>query len=473
MQVDVTLVVDVLVAVCDAAGVNVDVAMGLVAERASQPPGGVEHETIDALDVVDLNDNVFATAPEFAETNRNVMTDPRLSLIHDDGRSFLKRTDRRYDLVTSEPPPPRNEGVYRLYSREYYQSVLEHLTPNGMMTQWLPSYQMAPEASALIVRTFIDAFPHTLLFTGDRNEYVLVGSPAPIDLTRLERQFAAMDERSAVRQDLHRVGIDQPIQVLARVIHGDTALRERFARGRVISDRRNDLARHVVDPASPIVFMYDPLRVLADIGADALESGETLRRTVLDLARLKTAVPDFPSSALMAVRLTDAGDAVASAHADWIQFEEVGMQVFAADIQGRTREEIDLLRRSLEIVPDHPTTLARIAIVQRRIGQVEPSLATWQRCLARMPEFAHAHLGAGRMLLELDRVDEAVTHLRRATELAPASAPYRTALGDALARTGDTAAATRAYNAAMALEEGDALSPPPRKPSKVTQVDPE
>src|SRR5262249_51262869 len=97
------------------------------------------HEELTAIDIVDVNDRVFDTAPEFARTNGRVYQDPRVRLIHDDGRRFLRQSHDTWDLVTSEPPPPREAGVYRLYSREYYQSVLAHLTPSGMMTQWLPA----------------------------------------------------------------------------------------------------------------------------------------------------------------------------------------------------------------------------------------------------------------------------------------------------------------------------------------------
>src|SRR5262249_32498279 len=89
------------------------------------------HDTISSVDVVDLSRSVFATAPVFAETNGNAHRDPRVRFIHDDGRSFLRRTDARYDLITSEPPPPLHVGVYRLYSREYYQQARAHLTPGG------------------------------------------------------------------------------------------------------------------------------------------------------------------------------------------------------------------------------------------------------------------------------------------------------------------------------------------------------
>ena len=61
------------------------------------------HETLDRIDIVDLNYNVLQTAPEFSDTNNNVVSDPRVRLFCDDGRNFLKVTHQTYDLITSEP----------------------------------------------------------------------------------------------------------------------------------------------------------------------------------------------------------------------------------------------------------------------------------------------------------------------------------------------------------------------------------
>ena len=203
------------------------------------------HESIQQIDTVDLNENVFATAPAFWAHHGNVHRDSRLRMIVDDGRSFLNVSDETYDLITSEPPPPMAGGVYRLYSREYYEQVLEHLTPDGLMTQWLPEAQMPGDAAELAVRTFVDLFPHSLLLRGSGSHLILVGSPSPIDLDRVADRF---DLSEGVAGDLLRIGIWEPSQLVARVIRDDAALRSRIGAGRVLSDQHNDLEHLLYDP---------------------------------------------------------------------------------------------------------------------------------------------------------------------------------------------------------------------------------
>ena len=88
-------------------------------------------------------------------------------------------------------------GVYRLYSVEYYRQVLDHLTERGMMTQWLPVYQMPEEAVHLALRAFVQSFPHSLLLAGFENEYILVGAKAPFDFRETDPATGKWLESSA------------------------------------------------------------------------------------------------------------------------------------------------------------------------------------------------------------------------------------------------------------------------------------
>ncbi len=223
------------------------------------------HDSIRHLDVVDLNRNVFETAWEFAASNSEVYKDPRVRLINDDGRSFLRLSSNAYDLITSEPPPPMQAGVYRLYSREYYQDVLAHLTPTGMMTQWLPAYQMPPAAAKEAIATFVTVFPHTLLYSGVGGELILLGSRAAVDVDRLVQRFPA---KGAARGDLAAILIDTPAKLGARIVRTDAGLRRDFLPGRAISDERNDLEQMFFTHSTEVI-NYDPAEVLAWLRTDA------------------------------------------------------------------------------------------------------------------------------------------------------------------------------------------------------------
>ena len=217
------------------------------------------YDSIRRIDIVDLNRNVFDTAPEFASTNFEVYRDPRVRLINDDGRSFLRLSRDTYDLITSEPPPPMQAGVYRLYSREYYQDVLSHLTATGMMTQWLPVYQMPAKAVDEAIATFVTVFPYTLLYSGISQELILLGSREPIDIDRLWQRFPAS---GLAREDLAAIFVETPARLGIRIVRTDATLRRDYFGTQTISDQRNDLEQMFLGTKAGAV-TYDPREVLA------------------------------------------------------------------------------------------------------------------------------------------------------------------------------------------------------------------
>jgi spermidine synthase len=212
------------------------------------------HSSIRQIDVVDLNYSVFQTAPEFALTNNDVHRDPRLRMINDDGRGFLRLTDEKYDLITSEPPPPMVEGVYRLYSHEYYEAALARLTQDGIMTQWLPTSSLSQEGTDLIVSTFLDIFPYTLLFRGWEyrgnrgSELLLAGSHKPIDTDKIIRNF---HRDQAVVDDLAKVGVRSGMDIVLRIQANEKQLAKSYANVGILSDQHNDLEHSLINPTLP------------------------------------------------------------------------------------------------------------------------------------------------------------------------------------------------------------------------------
>ena len=272
------------------------------------------HDTIDHIDIVDLNDKVFESASEFDKWNRQVYKDERVRLIHDDGRHFLDITDGKYDIVTSEPPPPMAAGVYRLYSQEYYESVLDHLTPTGMMSQWLPIYQMPRESIELAIRTFINVFPNALLISGWGNDFILVGSPSEINLATIEARFYQSDQ---VLLDLEQAETQNVIALLGRIVDSDRGLRIKYAEGRIISDQHNDLEQLLMTPEPMDGLAFDPVSVLEDLQLDDLAIGPKLRETMLHFGRLRHRVPGFPFES-MANQQRRESDNISLSDADWI-----------------------------------------------------------------------------------------------------------------------------------------------------------
>lgn len=382
------------------------------------------HDTIEQIDAVDLNRQVFASAHAFADRNRDVAKDPRLRMIVDDGRNFLRLTDQAYDLVTSEPPPPMSSGVYRLYSREYYEDVLEHLTPGGMMTQWLPVYQMPGDAVRLAMATFLDVFPHALLFVGFNSELILVGSKIPLDLVRMVERY---DDQESVVCDLRSINVNNPISLLARIMRTDASLREEYGVGPLISDQRNQFDRLFLFSDRLSAVTYDPREVFDFVTGQSAELGAEVAPVMHHLGRLRYRVPRFP---LFTVAQDDG---IPMSGADWRRITSLEEAAARRVTRGDSSGALRLLGRALELGPEHPELLLLTSGELAKTGQfgvAEQRLREFQRL---EPADAAGHAALGSIFVQQGLGAEALGEFRRAVQLRPDWPPAMNNLGWILA----------------------------------------
>jgi hypothetical protein len=141
---------------------------------SGQTAHAVRDEGASSLDIVDINSSVFAMAHYF-RSNHGVLNDPIVNAVSMDGRAWLRRTDRRYDIVTLEPMPPILAGVNALYSKEFYELVADRLEPGGVVAQWLPIHVLPPVYAKAATRTFAEAFPDSILWMTSTGPGILLG----------------------------------------------------------------------------------------------------------------------------------------------------------------------------------------------------------------------------------------------------------------------------------------------------------
>ncbi len=370
------------------------------------------HGTILQLDVVELNTQVVRSADAFDRTHGGVQRDSRVRFIHDDGRHYLRATNERYDLITSEPPPPMQDGVQRLYSVEYYCDAAARLTPTGLMSQWLPAYQMPARAARMAVASFIDVFPHALMFVGHGREFILVGGAQPIDLKRIEQRFNASD---FVRLDLRRFGTRRAVDLLARVVMGPSQLRAFTQDAPTVSDQRNDFATTFMAASGVTTLPYDPAGWLDELNVSSLANANELRRVVTHLGRLRHRVPDFP---VLSFNYPNSADHTPDlSGADWVGIERLQREAASAE---SVRERLRALGDLLDISDALPGIHVQVGVTHMNARQADRAVLAFRRAIAIDPDddMAYALLGdALRMLGE----DEAA---REAYDKALAIDPY-------------------------------------------------
>ena len=82
------------------------------------------HPQVKKVDSVELSSSVIKAGKMFADQNHNVLANPKVNFMIQDGRNHLLTTHKLYDVITSEPPPPRTAFTVNLYTKEYYELII-------------------------------------------------------------------------------------------------------------------------------------------------------------------------------------------------------------------------------------------------------------------------------------------------------------------------------------------------------------
>ncbi|MFH0952713.1 MAG: hypothetical protein V1873_00105 [Verrucomicrobiota bacterium] len=162
-------------------------------------------EGVNRVDVVELSRDVIEASRLFDSVNGRYWEDPRVRVYWEDAKTFLQITDRKYDVIISEPTNPWIAGIAGVFSKEYFGSCRERLAPGGFFVQWIQGYELEDAAFFLILETFSSVFPYYTLWNPTQTDTVLVGSPDPYgpDFGRMEARLRA----PGVQRDLESLGI--------------------------------------------------------------------------------------------------------------------------------------------------------------------------------------------------------------------------------------------------------------------------
>jgi spermidine synthase len=166
---------------------------------------------LETIDIVDISKDILdLSSVVFVDPKDSPLEDPRVTVHVEDGRFFLQTTQRRFDLITGEPPPPKAAGIVNLFTKEYFQLLRDRLADGGIATYWLPVHSLLEHETKAIIRAFCEAFEDCSLW-GSRFNWMLVGTRGargPVSAGQFARQW----RDPVVGPDLRALGFELPEQ---------------------------------------------------------------------------------------------------------------------------------------------------------------------------------------------------------------------------------------------------------------------
>jgi spermidine synthase len=196
----------------------------------------------------------------FAQSNFDVIDNPKVRIHYDDARHYLLTTAEKFDAITSDPLDPWVKGAATLHTREFFQVVKDHLNPGGVATVFVQLYESSESAVKSEIATFLEAFPNGVVFANTVNAHgydlVLLGQldDRKIDVDAVQRRLD--DPVSApIVESLREIGMFSAVDLLGTyagrradletwlrnaVINTDRDLKLQYLAGRALNQNRSN-----------------------------------------------------------------------------------------------------------------------------------------------------------------------------------------------------------------------------------------
>lgn len=411
--------------------------------------GAVAQHPVEQVEVAEIEPAVLEAATFFARENRGVLKDPRVRLAVGDGRNFVRAAPGIYDVVISQPSDLWISGVANLFSVEFYETIRERLTPDGILCQWIPTYAMSPRDLRIMVRTLLSVFPSATLWQASGGELVFLGQVRPLTLDA--GRLATRIQRSpTIREDFTRMGYGQPLTILGDFVLTSEDLRRYAGDGPLNTDdlpllefsvpRSQFLQTEIVNKEIVRSFRTKEFPSLTQISPGVLEAPDfraAMGHLFLTLDRLDDALSQFE----VALRRDP---------------HVIPALLGRAEVLAR-RGQVLRARADMEAVLrlESGNVAARLALARLYRGQGLLEEAGKQlRAAARAdgPMAREALVLLGELVLAGGRPAEAQEHLQRAVALRPDDAGSWSLLGLALVQEGKMSEAIAAHRRAAELD---------------------
>jgi len=154
-----------------------------------------------------------------------VMQQPNVFVHYGDGREQLLTSDRRYDVIVSEPSNPYRAGIASLFTEDFYRAVRSRLEPGGVFSQWTQDYEIDARSLRIIARTLTSVFPAVELWQTEGGDLLFLASNQELthSVAQLRDRLAIEPFKSAVR----RLWLVQDVEgVLSHFVAGPSVVKQ-------------------------------------------------------------------------------------------------------------------------------------------------------------------------------------------------------------------------------------------------------
>jgi len=164
--------------------------------------------------------------PVIVEANKFFYDEIDQRLIIDDARNWLVRNDEKFDIITTQPSDPyQNSGM--LFTKEFFSLLNNQLTENGVVSQWVPIFEMTTEDFHMFYNTFNSVFPYVYAYQMERDnltQIIIIGSQKELKIKENDLYLFSNSQLERVDTELNTddrpfIEFSSALQIYNKVPH--------------------------------------------------------------------------------------------------------------------------------------------------------------------------------------------------------------------------------------------------------------
>jgi len=171
------------------------------------------------VDLIEIDKRVIEACRRYLPEVGGSLDDPRVRIVVDDGLQYVKRTERKYDVVLIDSSDPIGPAT-GLFGREFYQDVYRVLKDDGIMVAQTESPVFNKELLAGVSKNLQEIFPISRVYltcipsyiTGFWTFTMASKQYDPLQPTRLTREPIGFDFRYYTKE-VHQAAFVLPLFV--------------------------------------------------------------------------------------------------------------------------------------------------------------------------------------------------------------------------------------------------------------------
>ena len=393
------------------------------------------------VEAVEICPAVLRAARYFSQENHQVLENPRVRILLQDGRNHIATTDKRYDIITADATHPWSADSWVLYTKEFYELCKSQLKSEGIMVQWLPLHWLSPRDYRSLLRTFKQVFPHTSLwFTNSYTILVATQERLSIDFSRLLDRL----NTEAIRRDLDQVNMADAYSLLGFFIMGEEQIERFISEGEINSDDQPMVEFSAprsfgIETTSLNLSQLAPFREKATPYLVNVANGQNVSakldkfyssRDLILQGRIAHFKKDFEKEIslyrqALSLNSEDRDGVQLTAEANLLLAEQMVNQANLVRSRGNDDLAIDLYKRALQLDPRSSRANNGLGVAYFRRKDFDKSLDAYLRALELNPSQLEIHYNLALLYLVKANKERAAAEIQEVLRLGSQDPRYK------------------------------------------------